>query len=274
MSPLCASLDALPKQGFELIAAGPGLSDEFSRELAGACADAGLAFGLVNEQHLDLERALNQALARSRGEIVCLLPGHGRLAPGLGRVLLGLYADQAKPGLMGRCLPWAREDKVSRLAQAEAEFYGLTPQTCFAARRALALQAGSLEELPRRLADQGRELPNHEELQVREPMPQGWSALWRRQVSLGKRVRDLKLQQLLILVFIMLLITFMPHDPQRALSLAAVCLLLLYPLNRPFLRHLGQNHPELLNTGLLFCLLRPFVRLAGGLAGALGRFKG
>ena len=35
VGPLCASLDALPKQGFELIAAGPGLTDGFSRELAG-----------------------------------------------------------------------------------------------------------------------------------------------------------------------------------------------------------------------------------------------
>ncbi len=274
VSGLCDSLPVLPNEGFELIAAGPGMDYELTQILAEACAVRGLPFGVVNQQHLDLSGALDQALARATGEYVCLIPAGCALDPGFGQALLNLAGGNGREGILGGCLPRAGDSRVGQLAARETEFYGFALERCFAVERHLALNAGGLEAVPRRMAELGRELESSPELTVREPMPQTWPAMWRRQMILGRQVRDLKPQQLLMLIFLLLLITLGPADPLRALSLGAVCLLLLYPLDRPFIKHIGHNHPELLNPALLFCLIRPFVRLLGGLAGALNRFQG
>ena len=101
---LCASLSTVARDGFELIAAGPGLSPQLSQELAEACAEHNLAFGLVNEQHLDLSGALNQALARARGEVAGLFPAYCALTPSFGCIYAG-SGRQTGPAWLSREMP-------------------------------------------------------------------------------------------------------------------------------------------------------------------------
>ncbi|MFH1057262.1 MAG: hypothetical protein V1797_01125, partial [Pseudomonadota bacterium] len=60
-------------------------------------------------------------------------------------------------------------------------------------------------------------------------------------------------------------------DPGRGLSLAAVCLLLLYPANRTWLRWLAAREPGLFRPALIYGLLRPLAWAGGLMAGLLRR---
>lgn len=83
-----------------------------------------------------------------------------------------------------------------------------------------------------------------------------------------------RLQALLALLAPALLVGLWPLAPDRALTLALLSLLLLYPLNRPFLRRVGESAPDLMNAALLYCLARPFAWLGGMLAAAGERLGG
>jgi hypothetical protein len=59
--------------------------------------------------------------------------------------------------------------------------------------------------------------------------------------------------------------------PGNAATLAALCLLLLYPLNRGFLHFVSQKRPGLLNRAIFFCVLRPFLWCLGLASAAVDR---
>ena len=64
------------------------------------------------------------------------------------------------------------------------------------------------------------------------------------------------------------------HDAAGNLIRALICLLLLYPVNRSFLKRISETAPELMNKALLYCLLRAPCRTAGMLKSAFLRLIG
>lgn len=61
------------------------------------------------------------------------------------------------------------------------------------------------------------------------------------------------------------------HDTPGNLIRAAICVLLLYPVNRGFLKHISESAPELMYKALMLCLLRAPLRTAGLLKSAVMR---
>ncbi len=64
------------------------------------------------------------------------------------------------------------------------------------------------------------------------------------------------------------------HDTAGNLIRALICLLLLYPVNRRFLKQVSETAPELMNKALLYCLLRAPCRTGGLLKSAFLRLIG
>jgi hypothetical protein len=81
-------------------------------------------------------------------------------------------------------------------------------------------------------------------------------------------------QVALVLAALGLLVALWNPAPDRAWSLAAICQLLLYPLNREFISFVAREEPQASGAALIYCLLRPWAWSAGLLAGALRRLGG
>ncbi len=141
---------------------------------------------------------------------------------------------------------------------------------------------GGDHDLCDRIMDVGGKIVFAPELWVEQAMPLNWPQVWRLQAQRGEtRYQELRtgrhltgsayLQPILLLIALGLLAILGPRDPGQAASLALICVLLLYPANRGFLKYVAENEPGLLKTAFLFCLLRPAAWLVGMLKGALGR---
>jgi hypothetical protein len=253
--------------------------------------------------------ARSLGLAQARGEVVlfltsaCQVPPH--LPAALRRALAG--SEAAGVGLGLRPLASAGSAALAGLVDQELAWQQsrmeLPLAGCAALRRAEALAAGGLDQsLPGpqgdllalwlALAAQGRGFVWAPDLYLWSDLPASWGGLLRLAWAEGRenflrarlaRARapgllggqgNPRLQALLALLAPAALLGLWPLDPGQALTLALLCLLLLYPLNRPFLRHLSREAPELLNPALAYCLLRPFAWLGGMLAAGAARLGG
>lgn len=173
---------------------------------------------------------------------------------------------------------------------------------CAAYRRRELLTAGGFDpaddaeglenyELSCRLWAQGRTLLFDPDLYVLRPLPSSWGAYLRLAYHLGRnRFRNTlhrrrlglpgngslgqHAQSLLIMLALGLPFALWPQYPEQAATLPLLCLLLLYPLNRSFLKFVSQRQPELVPRALLLCLLRPFAATAGLINAALDRMGG
>lgn len=248
-------------------------------------------------------QARRLGLAQARGQIVLFsLPGC-RPAPellgllrqaferpelaGLSGVLEPLPPQEAAPaGLAGLELCWQQQDNP------------WPSPACLALRREAVLEAGGLDaawpgagdlwDLWWRLAQAGQQLEVDPQCRARLPQPGTWGGLLARARLQGAALFSSRrlpasqgllpdrpgLQVALLLAAWAALAGFARLDPGRGLSLAAMALLLLYPLNRAFLRFAAQEEPALLGRALLYCLLRPWAWALGLLGAALGWLGG
>jgi hypothetical protein len=304
---LAESLKLLPKSGYELILTGGQLKDVERAELLRAASKNGVAMSFLpvpdqvqtnrNNQAGLMDQAiqLDRALAQSQGSVICLLPQDSVLAPSLPRALERFNSDPALAAMSGEVRPAHSLSSLARLSAKEEEYYGESGLTCLAMRKDAAMQAGGLSSAPghpdlaERLASLGRSISSEPDLAVHFRFPETWAEAAQRQIELGRRTaglrktgqtlfslqnRGLLLQQLLVILLAAVLFIWLPQEPLSALNLAMILILLHYPLNRAFLKHLAKDESQLIGPGLLFCLIRPALRLAGGLIGALGRFSG
>jgi hypothetical protein len=209
-------------------------------------------------------------------------------------------------GAGGACRPANPDHPLARLAGLEMAF-ALQAQTdldtlCAAYRRAEFLAAGGFDpaddaeglenyEFSLRLLALRRELIFDPELYVKRPLPEAWNGYLRLAYHLGRnRFRNTlhrrrlglpsagglgqQAQSLLILLALGLPFALWPQHPDQALTLPLLCLLLLYPLNRGFLKFVSGEAPELMQRALALCLLRPFAATAGLIRAALDRMGG
>jgi hypothetical protein len=234
--------------------------------------------------------------------VALLLPAGAALPSHLPGLLSGLFArqDLAALGLWLQPAPGGRG--LAGLAglellweQEQAPWPRLG---CLALRRELALASGGLDgppgqealELLARWPGQGLRTDWDEEAYVLLPQPETMGAMLARArqsgLSLFARQRLLRrmgqspalgwtgLQVGLALLAPSLLLGLAAQAPDRAITLALLAWLLLYPLNRPFLKHVAEYKPANINQALFYCGLRPFAWLAGMLQAAFGRLGG
>ncbi|MCF8040604.1 MAG: glycosyltransferase family 2 protein [Desulfarculaceae bacterium] len=250
--------------------------------------------------------ARNQAAEQAKGEVLffsqadCLLPLDllsrldEALAPADRDAAAGICRvanrDDPLAMLMGAELAWERQDEQ------------LPDALCAAYRRRDFLEFGGFDpadtaeglenyELACRLLAQGKELFWDQELQIRRPLPSTWGGcltlayqlgrnrfrnlLHRRRLGLGSPGGGRRFaQSVLVMLAVAIPLGLGGHDWQRAVTLPIICLLLLYPLNRGFIKSVAHQEPHLLNRALLWCLLRPWAWTLGMLKAALDRMGG
>lgn len=247
-----------------------------------------------------------QAANQARGEVIVFLEAAWRPQPALLDAVRAAFAQPEPPAVLA--LPLGLAGSAS--ASAWADLAGLDlawdqqrlgpPQDCaLAISRRELLAAGGLDPvwepggadlaaLWLRLEELGRPLAELERAELRLAAPRGLlgalGLAWGRARGLYARLRlgglegglvgGLAWQVGLWLLALGLLASFVPRDPGRGLSLAAICLLLLYYSNRSWLRWLGEGRPGLLGRALVYGLLRPLAWLGGLLEGLLRRLGG
>jgi hypothetical protein len=246
--------------------------------------------------------AFNAGASQAQGEVLFFTSQHCRTPPHLAGRLKQLFADPALSATGGGIRPLNSNQPLARLIALERSC-GLggperdiepCPQMYCAAFRATAFrQAGMCHEasvhtdgrdldLCGAILAQGGIISQDPELWVRQQLPGAWRQIWRSQIRRGEnllnelpsRLRsggEAYLQPVLLLLALGLLLAMGPQDPSRAISLALICLLLLYPLNRAFLKCVGAKDPGLLKTAFLLCCLRPPAWILGMIKAVLGR---
>lgn len=245
-----------------------------------------------------------QAANQARGEIILFIEAAWRPQPALLDTVRAAFAGPLPPaalalplGLTPSTSPWA--DLAGLDLSWDQHRLG-PPQDCaLAVARRELLAAGGLDPtwepggtdlaaLWLRLEELGRPLAELERAELRLPAPNGLlgalGLAWDRARRLYSRLRlgglergsvgGMALQVGWWLLALGLLATLAPRDPGRGLSLAAICLLLLYYSNRSWLRWLSEDRPGLLGRALVYGLLRPLAWLGGLAAGLLRRLDG
>lgn len=186
-----------------------------------------------------------------------------------------------------------RQNRSERQNRPERESEPCPFMACAALRASAFRAAGMCNEslvqaessdlaLCQGLLAQGGAVKQDPELWVSLDLPGAWGQVWRRQIRRGEnRFHELRsglrlpgeayLQPMLLLLALGLLLVLGPQDLNRAATLALICVLLLYPANRAFLKYVGHQEPDLLKKAFFLCLWRPLAWLSGMLKAALGR---
>ncbi|KMY66056.1 hypothetical protein AAU61_19040 [Desulfocarbo indianensis] len=299
------ALAACREPGMEVILAERGTGRAALAQARALAGQLPYPLILLNQPGQGPGAARNLAAARAQGETLFFTLPQGRVAPEMPAVLRGHFSHGECGGVGGEVRadnPQAPLAVLSALELAFASQPGQTeeapcPDLACAAFPAddfkaagmcdetLGQAAGPDRDLCARLGGLGKELRQDSRLWVRRALPGAWPQVWQWQAARGKaNYNALKqgrrlawgdyLQPALILLALGLLLALGPQDPARALTLAAICLLLLYPLNRAFLAFVGQREPHLLSSALLLCLMRPVAWTWGMLGAALRRIGG
>ncbi|MCB2226492.1 MAG: hypothetical protein KQH53_07410 [Desulfarculaceae bacterium] len=300
-----ASLSALPPGQWEALVVLPGAEQARQEALRARVAELGGPITIMPLPPCPAGAARNQAAEQAHGEVLFFSQTDCRLPPDLLARLGADLADADLVGVGGRCLPSDPSAAWARLVALELELErGETlPDAVSAAyRRQEFLRAGGFDP-----ADEGEGLENYElayrlnaadlelaldpELAIKRPLPATLGAalglayhlgrnrfrniLHRRRLGLsGSRGAGRFWQSVLVLLAVGLAIALARVAPERAITLPLICLLLLYPLNRGFLKQLSQREPELMQRALLWCLLRPWAWTLGMFKAALDRITG
>jgi hypothetical protein len=300
-----ASLSGLDGQAWEALVVLPGGSEERLSGLQQTLASLGVPARVLALPPCPAGAARNQGAEQSRGEVlvftqaVCLLP------PDLLARIEDDLADADLAGVGGLCRPANPSEPLPRLLGLELELgrgEQLPDAVCAAYRRREFLDAGGFDpaddseglenfELAYRLVARGQELALDPELSVRRPLPASWSdalglayhvgrnrfrnILHRRRLGLrGGSGTNRFWQSVLVLAAVGFPLALAGRDPGGAFTWSAICLLLLYPLNRSFLKQVSHREPELMSRALLWCLLRPWAWTLGMIKAALDRMGG
>lgn len=250
--------------------------------------------------------ARNQGAEQARGEVLFFSQADCLLPPDLPARLSEGFSLPARDALAGLCRVANRDEPLAMLMGAELAYErqdeALPDALCAAYRRRDFLRFGGFDpadaseglenyELAYRLLAEGRELFWEPELQVRRPLPYTWGGclalayglgrnrfrnlLHRRRLGLGSPGGGRRFaQSLLVMLAVAIPVGLGAHDWQRAVTLPLICLLLLYPLNRGFIKSVAHQEPHLLNRALLWCLLRPWAWTLGMLKASLDRMGG
>ncbi|MFZ5587468.1 MAG: hypothetical protein ACOZHQ_16230 [Thermodesulfobacteriota bacterium] len=291
---LAAGLDALAGQlapGDEVIlaAAGPALAAAQDQAAARRAWCRVLAGGR------------DQAAATARAEALLFLEPAWCPDPGLLTAVRAAFAASPAPAGLALALAAAQDASPwSALAGLEISWRqgrsGLPTDGALAFARADLAAAGGLMPAPPvgqadllalwlALAEQGRPLLWEPEPLLRlPPRPSlrallagagAWAAGVHPALRLGPAARGMAagmaLQVTLWLMALGLMWVFAPADPGRGLSLAAICLLLLYPANRDWLKWVAARQPGIVSQALAYTLLRPLAWTGGLAAGLLRR---
>ena len=300
-----ASLAGLPAQGWEALVVLPGGDEETLVELQEALAGLQGRARALALPPCPAGAARNQAAEEARGRVLFFSQTDCRLPPDLLARLNQDLADADLSGVGGLCLARDPQEPWSRLMALDLELErseALPDMVCAAWRSRDFLEAGGFDpyddgeglenfELAYRLRALEGQVALDPELAVRRPLPTSLGAalglayhlgrnrfrniLHRRRLGLGSKGGARRFgQSVLILAALGLPLALGGRDLGRALVWSTVCLLLLYPLNRAFLKQLSAREPELLNRALLWCLLRPWAWTWGMIRASLDRMGG
>jgi hypothetical protein len=290
------------EQGLEVILVDCGQSEDTTAKALELSRELKLALRTLSQPDAGAGAARNMGASQARGEILLFTQPDCSIPPGLAQRLKQQFVDSSLSAIGGTIRPSEPEQPLARLIALELSFEQNRPErevepcplmACAAFRASVFKEAGMCNEslihaeghdrdLCLGILAQGGDIRHDPELWVNQRLPKTWGGIWRWQFRQGEnRWGELRsglrpageayLQPALLLLALGLLLAIGPQDPARAVSLALICVLLLYPLNRAFLKYVGIEDPGLLKNAFLFCFLRPMAWVLGMLKRSLGR---
>lgn len=302
------SLAACREPGLETILVGQERNGASLANAQALAREMLLPLKTINQPEASPGAMRNLGAAQAQGEILFFTLPACRIPPGLPERLKLLFVDPALSAVGGGVRPLEPASPLARLMALETLFEQNRPgrqdrperesepcplMACAALRASDLRAAGMCNEslvqaessdlaLCQGLLAQGGAVKQDPELWVSLDLPGTWGQVWRRQIRRGEnRFHELRsglrlpgeayLQPMLLLLALGLLLVLGPQDLNRAATLALICVLLLYPANRAFLKYVGHQEPDLLKKAFFLCLWRPLAWLWGMLKAALGR---
>lgn len=303
-----ASLAAWPAraaEGCEVLVMVRGGDDKALARAQLAARDLAMPSAVLGQPAASLTAARQAALERARGRVAffslpgCLLP------TGLPARLRERFADPDLAALFGRREAgpgeqgWPRDtvlaadyraagalEKGWPAAEPAAAAYRVTDLLAAGGFPAASASGGAADLVTARwLLGQGRAVEHDPDLVVTDTQPAGLGQLMREEMDRGRSMYDARrltgdfaphqlnqaLQTAVVLAATGLAAFLGPTAPANALTLAAACLLLEYPLNRGYLRRVVEVEPGRLSRALALTWLRPWAWAAGALHGAFDR---
>ena len=305
MRPLLDSLSKLEDPGCEAIVVlhGPGQDLARAREMA---ADFAIPLQVMSLPPCPAGAARNFGAEHARGRLLFFTEADCSLPPELSSRLREHFQDQGLSGVGLACAPANPQEPLAVLVGLEIAYdrqeHAELDTLGAAYRRDTFMAAGGYDpvdaseglenfEFSSRLLALGHGLLFDPECFVKRPLPPTWGNYLRLAYHLGRnRFRNTlhrrrlglgasggwgeHAQSILALLALGLPLALWQSHPEQAATLPLVCLLLLYPLNRRFLKFVAEQDPRLMSRALLMCLLRPFAWTAGLLKAALDRMGG
>lgn len=305
MRPLLDSLSKLEGGGCEAIVIlhGPEQDLARAREMA---AEFAIPLQVMSLPPCPAGAARNFGAEQARGGLLFFTETDCILPPELLSRLQEHFQDQDLAGVGLACAPANPQEPLAvltgleiahdRLEHAELDTLGA------AFRRDIFMAAGSYDpaddseglenfEFSSRLLAQSHSLLFDPECFVKRPLPATWGNYLRLAYHLGRnRFRNTlhrrrlglgasggwgeHAQSILALLALGLPLALWQTNPEQAVTLPLICLLLLYPLNRRFIKFATEHDPGLVSRALLMCLLRPFAWTAGSIKAALDHMGG
>ncbi len=305
LRPLLDSLAAMPDLNGELVVVMHGPEQDLvqAREVA---SDLALPCQVLALAPCPAGAARNFGAEHARGEILFFTEADCTLPLDLQVRLAEHFQDPGVQGVGLACAPANAQEPLAALVGLEIAYdrqeHAELDTLAAAFGREVFMSAGGYDptdaseglenyEFSSRLLALGHGLVFDPECAVKRPLPATWGAYLRLAYHLGRNRyhntlhrRRLGLgayggwgdhaQSILALMVPGIPIALWQTHPEQAATFPLICLLLLYPLNRRFIKFVAATEPRLMNRALLLCLLRPFAWTAGLIKAALDRMGG
>jgi glycosyltransferase involved in cell wall biosynthesis len=305
MRPLLDSLFKLDNKGYEAIVVlhGPEQDLARAREMA---AEFVIPLRVLSLPPCPAGAARNFGAEQAQGSLLFFTETDCALPPELLSRLQEHFQDQDLAGVGLACSPANPQEPLAVLTGLEIAYdrqeHAELDTLGAAFRRGIFMAAGSYDpvdeseglenfEFSSRLLALGHSLLFDPECFVKRPLPSTWGSYLRLAYHLGRnRYRNTlhrrrlglsasggwgeHAQSVLALLVPSLPLALWQTHPEQAVTLPLICLLLLYPLNRRFIKFVTEQDPGLVSRALLMCLLRPFAWTAGLIKAALDHMGG
>lgn len=305
------SLAALADETMQVLLVAMGPAEEHLVELGELGRRLGLEVELLNQPSLDWAEAANLGLSMAKGQVMLFMSPHLGAPANLRERLREHFRDAQVSAVGGGLAAYGDAPDPARLSVHDFAFrtadlaghdWPVLFAHCVAFDRHDLLAAGGMAPgegqdggpLPTpclQLAEQGRSLVFDPALAPLTRQPVTWGQYLSDERRVGRTLfmtrrqnpgepggllsgNGMVLQPLLAFAAMALPAMLLYQAPGNAVTLSALVLLLLYPLNRTFLKTVAREEPGLLNKAVVMCLARPFAWLWGMAASALGRLGG
>jgi hypothetical protein len=249
--------------------------------------------------HLKKSQTMNRLMQAAGGELICFVSPNFKIGLGFLTRIRELFTENQSLAAVGgvpAALPgqgaWAEAVETIQNFNARKQDYWTPELNNVVFRTNALLKAGGFSGtdpdlgtdtlLYARLENLGFEIAFDHNWPIRKEYAETLSQNLLEQLYLAKNWAASKprgetpwpgmaLECAIVMLGLGLLISLLPYDMERALTLSLVCFMVNYYPNRPLFKFVTEKKPELMGKSFVFAVLRPFFALPGLFWGSIRR---